>query len=61
VIEEANKLVPAFSRVYKELILIASSSKPLPRASKGTVMRKAAYKEYEQEIDQVYVHSISLS
>ncbi|KAJ3851387.1 putative aminoadipate reductase [Lentinula lateritia] len=55
VIEEANKQVPAFSKVYKEMILIASSTKPLPRAGKGTVMRKAAYSEYEKEIDQMYV------
>ncbi|KAJ4475452.1 male sterility protein-domain-containing protein [Lentinula lateritia] len=54
VIEEANKQVPAFSKVYKEMILIASSTKPLPRAGKGTVMRKAAYSEYEEEIDQIY-------
>ncbi|KAE9392236.1 putative aminoadipate reductase [Gymnopus androsaceus JB14] len=54
IIEEANRLVPAFSRIYKEMILIASSTKPLPRTPKGTVMRKAAYKEYEKEIDQIY-------
>ncbi|KIK64020.1 hypothetical protein GYMLUDRAFT_40242 [Collybiopsis luxurians FD-317 M1] len=54
VIEQANDIAPAFSRVYKEMILITTASKPLPRAAKGTVMRKAAYKEYEKEIDQIY-------
>ncbi|KIK55489.1 hypothetical protein GYMLUDRAFT_99487 [Collybiopsis luxurians FD-317 M1] len=54
VIEEANKLMPAFSRVYKEMILIASPSKPLPRAGKGTVLRKEVYEQYKQEIDQIY-------
>ncbi|KAJ3994751.1 putative aminoadipate reductase [Lentinula boryana] len=54
VIEEANKQVPAFSKVYKEMILVASPNKPLPRAGKGTVMRKAAHNEYENEISQIY-------
>ncbi|KAE9392424.1 acetyl-CoA synthetase-like protein [Gymnopus androsaceus JB14] len=54
IIEEANRLVPAFSRIYKEMILIASSTKPLPRTPKGAVMRKMAYKEYEKEINQIY-------
>ncbi|KAJ3983514.1 putative aminoadipate reductase [Lentinula detonsa] len=54
VIEEANKQMPAFSKVYKEMILVASPNKPLPRAGKGTVMRKAAYNEYENEISQIY-------
>ncbi|KAJ4469195.1 putative aminoadipate reductase [Lentinula aciculospora] len=55
VVEEANKRVPAFSKVYKEMILVASPTKPLPRAGKGTIMRKAAYDQYENEIDQMYV------
>ncbi|KAF9060301.1 acetyl-CoA synthetase-like protein [Rhodocollybia butyracea] len=54
VIEEGNKLLPAFSRIYKEMILVTSHTKPLPRAGKGTVLRKAALKEYEREIDQIY-------
>ncbi|KIK55529.1 hypothetical protein GYMLUDRAFT_837603 [Collybiopsis luxurians FD-317 M1] len=54
VIEEANKLMPTFSKVYKEMILAASPSKPLPRAGKGTVLRKAAYEQYQEEINQIY-------
>ncbi|KAF9070459.1 hypothetical protein BDP27DRAFT_612156 [Rhodocollybia butyracea] len=54
VIEEGNKLLPAFSKIYKEMILITSPNKPLPRAGKGTILRKAALKEYEKEIDQIY-------
>ncbi|KAG6834086.1 hypothetical protein H0H93_012056, partial [Arthromyces matolae] len=42
VIEEANKVAPAFSRLFKEMILFTSKDKPLPRTGKGTVMRKAA-------------------
>ncbi|KAJ7699512.1 hypothetical protein B0H17DRAFT_848923, partial [Mycena rosella] len=42
IIEEANENAPAFSRIFKEMILIASSDKPLPRAGKGTVQSQAA-------------------
>lgn len=55
IVEEANKVAPAFSRIFKEMILIASQDKPLPRAGKGTVMRKASLAEYRDEIDEMYV------
>ena len=51
--EEANKIVPAFSRLYKEFILFVSRDKPLPRAGKGTVMRKAGLNVYSKEIDEM--------
>ncbi|KAF9044190.1 hypothetical protein BJ165DRAFT_1479638 [Panaeolus papilionaceus] len=54
IVEEANKLAPGFSKVFKELILISSPSKPLPRAGKGTVMRKAALVLYHDEIEAIY-------
>ncbi|KAH7879221.1 uncharacterized protein C8R40DRAFT_1166466 [Lentinula edodes] len=53
-IEQANEISPAYSRIYKEMILITSPDKPLPRAAKGTVMRKAAYNLYQKEINQIY-------
>jgi len=55
IVEEANKVAPSFSRLYKEFILFASKGKPLPRAGKGTVMRKAALNAYSKEIDEMYV------
>ncbi|KAJ7617794.1 hypothetical protein FB45DRAFT_932692 [Roridomyces roridus] len=54
VIEEANAIAPGFSRIFKEMILFTSHEKPLPRAGKGTVMRKAAIKLYTPEIDALY-------
>ncbi|KAF9070475.1 putative aminoadipate reductase [Rhodocollybia butyracea] len=54
VIEEGNKILPGFSKIFKEMILITSSTRPLPRAGKGTVMRKAALRDYVKEIDQIY-------
>ncbi|KAF8956600.1 hypothetical protein BDZ97DRAFT_2062868 [Flammula alnicola] len=54
IVEEANKVAPAFSRIFKEMILIAARDRPLPRAGKGTIMRKAALLAYESEIDEIY-------
>lgn len=51
VIEEANQVAPTFSKIFKEMILITNKNKPLPRAGKGTVMRKLAVTTYEQEIE----------
>ncbi|KAJ3842699.1 putative aminoadipate reductase [Lentinula raphanica] len=53
-VEEANREAPAYSRVYKEMILISSPKKPFPQADKGTTLRKRVYKLYEKEIDQIY-------
>ncbi|KAG6878934.1 putative NRPS-like protein biosynthetic cluster [Termitomyces sp. T32_za158] len=55
VIEEANKVAPAFSRIFKEMILVTSKGKPLPRTGKGTVMRKLALKAYDNEIEKLYI------
>ncbi|KAF8174554.1 putative aminoadipate reductase [Pholiota molesta] len=54
IVEEANRVAPAFSKVFKELILITDVNKPLPRAGKGTVMRKAALTLYHDEIEALY-------
>ncbi|KAG2030446.1 hypothetical protein BDR03DRAFT_1017128 [Suillus americanus] len=50
-VEEANNEAPAFSRIFKEMILVTRSDKPMPRAGKGTVMKKATVELYEVEID----------
>ena len=50
-IEEANKSSPAFSRIFKEMILLTSNDKPMLRAPKGTVQRKATFKAYDAEIN----------
>ncbi|KAJ7782239.1 putative aminoadipate reductase [Mycena maculata] len=56
IVEEANQNAPAFSRIFKEMILFTSSDKPLPRAGKGTVLRKAALSLYAPEIESIYNH-----
>ncbi|KAF9223046.1 acetyl-CoA synthetase-like protein [Gyrodon lividus] len=53
-IEEANATAPAFSRIFKEMILITDQGKPILRTPKGTVQKKATVKTYESEIDALY-------
>ncbi|KIK79350.1 hypothetical protein PAXRUDRAFT_36462 [Paxillus rubicundulus Ve08.2h10] len=54
VVEEANKTSPAFSRIFKEMILVTSSDKPMLRAAKGTVQRKGTLQAYGAEINALY-------
>ena len=37
------------------MILVTQKEKPLPRTGKGTLMRKAALKDYHYEIKMLYV------
>lgn len=60
VVEEANRLGPQYARVFKETILVASPAKPLPRASKGTVLRKMALSVYAYEIENLSVAGLLL-
>ncbi|KAF9238232.1 putative nonribosomal peptide synthetase, partial [Melanogaster broomeanus] len=53
-IEEANKTAPAFSRIFKEMILITGHDRPMLRTPKGTVRKKATVKAYQSEIDSLY-------
>ena len=53
-IEAANKKVPKFGRVPKELVLFASPDRPFLRAGKGTVQRRLTVQVYEQDIDRLY-------
>lgn len=57
IVEEANRGAPAYSRIFKELILVTRPDKPLPRTEKGTVMRKLALRAYNDEIEKMYVMS----
>ncbi|KAL1718570.1 hypothetical protein EV715DRAFT_291179 [Schizophyllum commune] len=54
IIEEANRGAPAYSRIFKELILVTRDNKPLPRTEKGTVMRRLALQMYQEEINKIY-------
>ncbi|KAH9939474.1 hypothetical protein B0H21DRAFT_780597 [Amylocystis lapponica] len=50
-VEEANHTAPAFSRIFKEMILVSDPARPLPRAPKGTIIRNSALRMYEEDIN----------
>ncbi|KAJ7625813.1 putative nonribosomal peptide synthetase [Roridomyces roridus] len=54
IIQEANENAPSFARIYKEMILVTQPSKPMVRAPKGTVIKKATWALYTAEIDALY-------
>ncbi|KAH8088908.1 putative aminoadipate reductase [Cristinia sonorae] len=53
-VEQANKLAPAFARIFKEMIIVTSPVKPVGRAGKGTILRKQLLNDYNDEIEQLY-------
>ena len=57
--EEANRVAPTFARVFKEMIIVTDSKKPLPRAAKGTIIRHQALQLYAEEIENLCVSLIS--
>ncbi|GJF00095.1 acetyl-CoA synthetase-like protein [Phanerochaete sordida] len=53
-VEAANAAAPAYARIFKEMILVTDPDKPLPRAAKGTLIRKQVLEVYKEEIEQLY-------
>ncbi|KAI0391361.1 hypothetical protein F5Y17DRAFT_468272 [Xylariaceae sp. FL0594] len=53
-VQAANKESPSHGRIHREMIIFTSSSKPFPRAGKGTVQRRAALELYSAELDLLY-------
>ncbi|KAJ7056386.1 putative aminoadipate reductase [Mycena amicta] len=53
-VEKANVVAPAFAKLYKEMILVATSARPMVRAPKGTVEKKATIALYEADIAALY-------
>ncbi|KAH0586710.1 hypothetical protein H2248_007926 [Termitomyces sp. 'cryptogamus'] len=47
IIEEASNIAPAFSRIYKEMVLIPSDQNPLPHTEKGPLVCKVALDVYK--------------
>ncbi|KAI0647275.1 acetyl-CoA synthetase-like protein [Trametes meyenii] len=53
-IERANEYAPQHSRIFKEVILVASPSKPFQFNMKGLLRRGVMLKAYQVEIDALY-------
>ncbi|KAI9065204.1 acetyl-CoA synthetase-like protein [Trametes sanguinea] len=55
-IERANAYAPQHSRIFKEMILVTSPSKPFQLSIKGLPRRKVMLAEYHVEIETLYKH-----
>ncbi|EIN05406.1 acetyl-CoA synthetase-like protein [Punctularia strigosozonata HHB-11173 SS5] len=53
-VERMNAFAPQHSRLFKEMILVASPSKPFSFTGKATARRHAIIKDYEPEIEALY-------
>ncbi|KAJ3540826.1 hypothetical protein NM688_g6172 [Phlebia brevispora] len=53
-IERLNSFAPQHSRIFREMIICSSPSKPFTYTSKNTARRQAVIREYEEEIDALY-------
>ncbi|EMD35494.1 hypothetical protein CERSUDRAFT_157295 [Gelatoporia subvermispora B] len=53
-VERMNEYAPQHSRVFKEMIVVTSPSKPLEFTAKGTPRRQVCLNAYEAEIDAAY-------
>lgn len=54
VVQEVNQLYPTDSRISKSRILFTDPQKPMHRAGKGTIQRRATMESYAEEIDALY-------
>ncbi|KAF8813041.1 acetyl-CoA synthetase-like protein [Phlegmacium glaucopus] len=54
-VQKANASSPSHSQIWKEMILVTSPNKSLPRTDKGSVRRKPAIQLYSAEIDELYL------
>ncbi|KAI0350281.1 acetyl-CoA synthetase-like protein [Trametes cingulata] len=53
-VERANEIAPQHSRIFKEMILVASPSKPFQFNIKGLPRRKVILEQYNDEIEALY-------
>ncbi|KAF9018354.1 acetyl-CoA synthetase-like protein [Hymenopellis radicata] len=53
-VEEMNAFAPQHSRIFKEMILIASPTKPFSLTSKNTARRSIILEDYADEINALY-------
>lgn len=53
-VQHANESCPSFGRIMKDCIVFTRPDKPVLRAAKGTVQRRATLQRYQEEIDIIY-------
>ncbi|KAJ6518216.1 hypothetical protein C8R47DRAFT_1086338 [Mycena vitilis] len=55
-VEQANAFAPSHSRIFKEMIVLATPSRPLQLTAKGTPRRQMILEDYAADIDAAYVN-----
>lgn len=55
---EANDHAPGHAKIIREMVLVASPSKPFDRAGKGTVIRRSTGRKYKDELDQLHARDV---
>ncbi|KAJ7758347.1 hypothetical protein B0H16DRAFT_1720950 [Mycena metata] len=53
-VEQANTFAPSHSRIFKDMIVLATLSRPFQMTPKGTPRRGAILEDYEKDIDAAY-------
>jgi thioester reductase-like protein len=53
-IDETNRIAPAHARVEKSMVLVTAPDRPMMRAGKGTIQRRASVAQYSVELDKLY-------
>jgi len=54
-VESANAFALTPTRIVKEMVIAAAPGRPFAYTPKGTIQRQTILKEYESEIDEVYL------
>ncbi|KAK0189809.1 putative aminoadipate reductase [Armillaria mellea] len=54
IVEEANHQAPAFSKIYRDMIIVAPPAKSLLKSSKGAIHRKSSLEAFSTEISDLY-------
>lgn len=53
-LQRANQLAPAYAKIGSDHVIFTSPGMSLPRASKGTIQRAQANKQFQSDIDRFY-------
>ncbi|KAL7277654.1 hypothetical protein ACG7TL_008581 [Trametes sanguinea] len=53
-VEKANAHSPAYARIERNMIIVASPDKPLDRTPKGSARHKVCVERYAEEIEKLY-------
>ncbi|KAL6862096.1 acetyl-CoA synthetase-like protein [Trichoderma novae-zelandiae] len=61
VVDAANKSADAFARISRNMIRVLPHDCAYPRTDKGSIIRQAFYKQFQQEIDETYDLADSVS